>query len=138
MDPNSDLGRQQFSCPKGRPPHPINRIAIDDMIPYEQFTAVDIRVGTIVSAEINAKARKPAFVLKVDFGELGLMTSSAQITEHYQEADLVGLQVVAVVNFSPKRVAGVRSEVLILASVGEEGTVLLTPTQPVTNGSQIA
>lgn len=108
------------------------------MIDYEQFAAVDLRVGTVVAAEINEQARHPAYVLKIDFGELGVKTSSAQITEHYQLSELVGLQVVAVVNFPPKRVAGVRSEVLVLASIGEDGTVLLTPTKQVSNGSRIA
>ena len=108
------------------------------MIDYEHFSAVDLRVGTIVSAVVNPKAKKPAFILEIDFGELGVKTSSAQLREHYRESDLVGIQIIAVTNFPAKRVAGVQSEVLVLASTGEDGTVLITPTKPVANGSRIA
>lgn len=108
------------------------------MIDYAAFEQVDIRAGTIVHAEPNAKARIPAYVLRIDFGPLGVRTSSAQLTEHYAPADLVGKQVVAVVNFAPKRVAGVVSEVLVLACVGAGGTVLLAPDAPVANGSRVA
>ncbi|MEM1269708.1 MAG: tRNA-binding protein [Bacteroidota bacterium] len=102
------------------------------------FAEIDMRVGTVLGASPNVGARQPAYVLRIDFGPLGVKTSSAQITEQYTPADLVGMQVVAVVNFPPKTIAGVDSEVLVLASVGEAGTVLLTPTQPVPNGSRIA
>ncbi len=108
------------------------------MIEFSDFERVEIRVGTVVSAELNPKARQPAYVLEVDFGPLGVRTSSAQITEHYEAGDLVGSQVAAVLNVEPKRIAGVKSEVLILASVGDSGTVLLSPTQPVLDGSRVA
>ncbi len=108
------------------------------MIEFEDFTKVEIRVGTILEATVNAKARQPAYILKIDFGTLGIKTSSAQITEHYSTDDLVGLQIVAVTNFAPKRIAGIKSEVLVLASTGADGTVLLSPTGKVTDGSRIA
>ncbi len=108
------------------------------MIDFADFTKLDIRVGTIVEAIRHPQASKPAFVLSIDFGPLGNRTSSAQITEGYAAQDLVGMQVTAVVNFPPKRIAGVKSEVLVLASVSEQGTVLLTTTHPVPNGSRVA
>lgn len=108
------------------------------MIDFADFERVDIRVGTVLSAAPNPAARRPAYVLRIDFGPLGVRTSSAQLTEHYTPEALVGRQVAAVVNFAPKRVAGVKSEVLVLASVGAEGTVLLAPTQPVADGARVA
>lgn len=108
------------------------------MIEFSDFERVEIHVGTVLSAQPNPKARRPAYVLEVDFGPLGIKTSSAQITEHYRPEDLIGTQVAAVVNFAPKRIAGVQSEVLILASVGNDGTVLLAPTRRVADGSRVA
>ncbi len=107
-------------------------------IGFEDFLKVDIRVGTILSARLNEKARKPAYILEVDMGELGIKTSSAQITQLYQPDDLVGKQVLAVVNFPTKRVAGVKSEILVLAAVDEEkGTILISPDFPVANGTRM-
>jgi tRNA-binding protein len=81
----------------------------------------------------------PAYVLRIDFGPLGLRTSSAQITRHYTPQDLVGRQVAAVMNFPPKRVAGVKSEVLVLGTISEdEGVVLLHPSFPVADGTLVA
>ncbi len=98
-----------------------------------------MRVGTIVSARLNPKAKKPAIVLEIDFGAIGTKVSSAQITQAYAPGDLVGTQVVAVVNFAPRKVADVVSEVLVLGAVGDDQPViLLTPTHPVPNGSPIA
>lgn len=108
------------------------------MIDYAAFEQIDIRAGTVLHAEPNAKARHPAFVLRIDFGPLGVKTSSAQLTERYTPDELVGKQVLAVVNFAPKRVAGVVSEVLILACVGDGGTVLIAPGMPVPNGVRVA
>jgi tRNA-binding protein len=86
------------------------------MISIEDFEKVEIRVGTVISAEINAKARKPAYVLRIDFGaELGIKTSSAQLVSSYNEKSLVGKKVLAVTNFPARNVAGVVSEVLVLA-----------------------
>jgi tRNA-binding protein len=107
-------------------------------ISFDDFLKVDIRAGVIREAKINAKARTPAYELAIDFGELGMKKSSAQITQNYTCTDLIGTQIVAVVNFAPKMVAGVRSEVLVLAVVCPEyGTVLLKPTQMVTPGARV-
>jgi len=110
-----------------------------DQITFEDFLAVDMRVGTILSAVPNPKARKPAYILNIDFGpHIGHRASSAQLTQNYTQDQLVGMQVVAVLNFPPRQIAGVRSEVLVLGALDEErGVVLLTPTLPTQNGSRI-
>ena len=95
-------------------------------ISFNDFLAVDIRVGRVLSAKRNPAAIKPAFVMEIDFGaELGIKQSSAQLTVHYTEEQLVGLRVVAVVNFEPKRIAGVKSEVLVLGVPDQDGAVVL-------------
>jgi tRNA-binding protein len=107
-------------------------------IDFEDFLKVDIRTGTVVDAVRNSKARVPAYILSVDFGELGVLKSSAQITENYRPEELCGKQVIAVVNFPPKRVAGVKSEVLILGAVSRDHcVVLLEPSFVVENGARI-
>lgn len=108
-------------------------------IAFEQFLATDIRVGRILTAELNAKARKPAYVLTIDFGaEFGIKTSSAQLTVHYTADELVGRLIVAVMNFEPKRVAGVKSEVLVLGVPDEDGAVvLLQPTRDTPLGGRL-
>lgn len=107
--------------------------------PVEGFFRYELRVGTIVQASINGKAKKPAFHLVIDFGPYGMKESSAQITHYYQPAEIVGRQVVAVVNFPPRRVASVNSEVLVLGAIEEGGAVvLLRPDHPVPNGTPIA
>lgn len=99
----------------------------------------DLRVGTVVAARVNPAARKPALVLEIDFGPLGRRTSSAQIAALYTPETLVGRQVVAVVNLPPRRVAGVVSEVLVLAAVDPAaGTVLLAPERRVADGTPVA
>ena len=109
------------------------------MASIDDFRALEIRVGTVVSARVLRGARKPAFALSVDFGELGTKTSSAQITDLYDTEDLVGLQVVAVVNFPPRTVAGFDSEVLVLAVDDGKGEhVLLIPERPVPDGGQVS
>jgi tRNA-binding protein len=108
-------------------------------IDFDHFQGVEIRTGTVLEATLNPKARVAAYVLRIDFGASGVRTSSAQITDNYAPRDLVGKQVVAVLNFEPKRIAGVKSEVLVLGAVSEErGVVLLEPTFAVENGSRIA
>lgn len=109
------------------------------MIEFDDFRKVEIATGTIVAAEPNEKARRPSYVLRIDFGpEYGERTSSAQLTANYGPADLIGKQIVAVMNFSPKRIAGVKSEVLILgAESAEHDVVLLEPSFPVENGARI-
>ena len=108
-------------------------------ISWDDFQKVDIRVGTILSAVPLEGARKPAYRLRIDFGpELGEKQSSAQITDLYQPDDLVGRQIVGVVNFPPKRIANFPSEVLVLGIVGDaRGVVLLNVDQPVANGLRI-
>ncbi|NNJ25102.1 tRNA-binding protein [Alienimonas chondri] len=104
----------------------------------EQFAALDLRVGTILSASPNPKARQPAYVLRIDFGPLGERLSSAQITDRYNAEALVGRQVAAVVNFPPKRIAGIKSEVLVLGAVPEGGVMLLGLERRVPDGTAIA
>jgi tRNA-binding protein len=109
------------------------------LISYEDFARVDIRVGTVVSAVPNAAARKPAFTLEVDFGpSIGRKKTSAQLTELYQPSDLVGRQVAAVVNFPPRQIAKVMSEVLVLGFPDAEGRVVLAAVErPVPNGGKL-
>ena len=109
-------------------------------ITYEDFKKVKIKLGTILEVKKNEKARKPSYVLKVDFGpETGIKQSSAQITNYYKEEDLVGKQVVGVCNFPTKNIAGVISEVLILGAIEKDGkVVLLHPSQKAENGLEIA
>ena len=108
------------------------------MAAFDDFMKLDIRVGTIVAAKIFEKARKPAYQLEVDFGgELGVKRSSAQITEQYTPEDLIGKQVLAVVNFPPRQIANFFSEVLVLGTYSEGGVVLITPDKPVKNGDKL-
>jgi len=108
-------------------------------ITFADFLKVDMRVGTIIAVEDNLKAKKSAYILTIDFGNLGQKMSSAQITDNYSKAELIGKQIIAVVNFSAKRVAGVKSEVLVLGAVSNnKGVVLLEPNLPVENGARIS
>ncbi len=108
------------------------------MATFDDFLKLDIRVGTIMAAKPFEKARKPAYQLQIDFGEeLGVRKSSAQITDHYQAGDLVGKQVLAVVNFPPRQIADFMSEVLVLGTYSEGGVVLITPDQTVKNGDKL-
>lgn len=108
-------------------------------ISFDQFLAVDIRVGTVVAVEPFPEARKPAFKLTIDFGPtLGRKRSSAQITEHYDPADLVGRQVAAVVNFPPRQIGPMMSEVLTLGFPDENGKVVLVqPSKKVPDGGRL-
>lgn len=109
------------------------------MITIDDFQKVDIRIGTVVSAEPFPEARKPSIKLSIDFGpQLGVKRSSAQLTRHYTPETLVGRQVIAVVNFPSRRIAGFASEVLVLGACPEPGDViLLHPDVPVVNGARI-
>lgn len=105
----------------------------------EGFFRYHLAVGTIVKAVANQKAKKPAYHLTIDFGSDGVRESSAQITTLYTPEDLVGTQVVAVLNFPPRQVASVRSEVLVLGATRSDGAVvLLRPGEMVPNGTPIA
>lgn len=109
------------------------------MADIEQFLALDIRVGTIIEAEFFAEARVPALKLKIDFGEeIGVKQSSAQLTKRYTAENLLGKQIVAVVNFPPRRIAGFKSEVLVLGGMpSKEDVVLLATDEPIENGTKI-
>jgi tRNA-binding protein len=105
----------------------------------DDFLTLDLRVGTIVAARPLRGARRPAFALTLDFGSLGTSVSSARITDLYEADELVGLQVIAVVNLPPRRVAGIDSKVLVLAvDDGKGGNVLLIPERPVPDGGRVA
>lgn len=107
-------------------------------ISYEDFLKIDMRVGKIMQVEFFPKARKPAYKLWIDFGELGIKRSSAQITKLYAKEDLIGQQVLAVVNFPPRQVADFLSEVLVLGVVLEAGEVaLIQPDRAVELGKRI-
>lgn len=107
-------------------------------ITWDDFSKVEIRTGTIIEAMDFAKAKKPAYQLRIDFGPLGIKQSSAQVTYHYTKEELVGKQVVAVVNFPPKQIANFFSECLVLGVYDENNNVvLLQPDKPVGNGQQI-
>ena len=107
-------------------------------ITFEEFTQVEIRTGTILAATLNSKAIKPAYKLIIDFGPFGIKTSSAQITKNYSLESLIGLQITAVLNFPVKRIAGVKSEVLVLGAYSDnKDVVLLTPSESVEDGSLV-
>lgn len=110
-----------------------------DQITYDDFDKVDIRTGTIIEVLPFPEARKPAWKLKIDFGpDIGVKTSSAQITVHYQPDELVGRQVLAVVNFPPRQIGPVRSEVLTLGFEDEAGAIVLAAVErPVPNGRKL-
>lgn len=108
-------------------------------IDFKDFHKIEICAGTILEARRHPRARNPAYILTIDFGGKGVRTSSAQLTDNYSEHTLVGRQIIAVMNFPPKRIAGVVSEVLVLAAVCDDsGTVLLEPTFRVSNGARVA
>ncbi|MDF3607405.1 tRNA-binding protein [Paracoccus sp. DMF-8] len=114
-------------------------MSVSEQITYDDFARVDIRTGRITRVEPFPEARKPAFRLWIDFGpELGERKSSAQITHHYDSESLIGQQVVAVVNFPPRQIGPVRSEVLVLGVPDEQGeVVLLSPDRTVPLGGRM-
>ena len=108
------------------------------MATFDDFMKLDIRVGTITDAKVFEKAKKPAYQLTVDFGEeIGIKRSSAQITDVYKVEDLVGKQVLGVVNFPPRQIADFMSEVLVLGTYSKQGVVLIKPDEEVQNGDKL-
>lgn len=107
------------------------------MITIEDFKKVDMRVGTIIEAAVNEKARKPAYKLTIDLGELGIKKTSAQITNVYKPEDLINMQVIVVTNFSPMKIGDVISEVLVLGVDTKDGAVLLNLERQVENGKRV-
>ena len=111
---------------------------LSEKIEFSDFLKVDIRVGTIIAVEDFPEARKPAYKLEIDFGELGKKRSSAQITKHYKKEDLIGKQIIAVVNFPSKQIGKFMSEVLTLGLPDEnDAVVLLESLIKVPNGSRL-
>jgi tRNA-binding protein len=108
------------------------------MISWSDFEKVEMRVGTIIQVDDFPKAKNPAYKLTIDFGPMGIKKSSAQITKLYQKDDLIGKQIIAVVNFPPKQIADFMSECLVLGAVGDDKEVtLLSADMSVENGLRI-
>jgi len=109
-----------------------------ELITWNDFEKVDLLVGTILEVKSFPDARKPAYKLKVDFGETGIKWSSAQITKHYRPEELIGRQIVGVVNFPKKQIANFMSEFLVTGFADENGDIVLTAVdKPVPNGSKL-
>lgn len=107
-------------------------------ISWDDFSKVELRVGTIIQVDDFPEARKPAYKLTIDFGEFGIKKSSAQIVKHYSKQDLIGKQIVGVINFPPKQIGPFISECLTTGFADENGDVVLTqPERKVPNGSKI-
>jgi tRNA-binding protein len=108
------------------------------MVTFDDFMKLDIRVGEITEVEFFEKAKKPAYKLLIDFGqEIGIKKSSAQITDCYKKEDLIGKQILGVINFPPRQIADFMSEVLVLGIYTTQGVVLIQPQQPVKNGDKL-
>ncbi|GAB3319537.1 tRNA-binding protein [Larkinella ripae] len=112
---------------------------MENDISWADFEKIEIATGTIVAVDAFPEARKPAYKLTIDFGAKGIKRSSAQLTKLYQPVDLLGMQIVAVLNFPPKQIATFKSECLVLGALGNDGAVTLLQTERKTeNGSRIA
>ena len=108
------------------------------MITWDDFDKIDMRLGTIIAAKSFEKAKKPSYQLKVDFGEIGIKNSSAQVTHHYSAEELIGRQVIAVINFPPKQIANFFSECLVLGVYdANKNVILLQPERSIANGFKI-
>lgn len=108
------------------------------MVDFKDFMKLDIRVGTIIEAEEFKEAKRKAYKMKIDFGdEIGIKKSSAQITDEYEVNDIIGKQILAIVNFPPKQIANFMSEVLVLGTYSKDGVVLITPDKKVNNGDKL-
>jgi len=110
-----------------------------DLISYSDFLKIEIRLGTIISAELNNKLKKPSFVLKIDFGdEIGIKKSSAQLTKNYRTEQLIHKQIAAVINFPKKQIGDLTSEVLVLGFPDNNNEpILISPDKKLVNGGQI-
>ncbi len=111
---------------------------MNNTITFEDFTKVDLRIGTIIEVNDFHEARNPAFQLTIDFGDLGVKKSSAQITELYAKEELLNRQIVAVLNFPKKQIAKFMSECLVLGAVNGKDVILLSPEVKVKNGAVVA
>lgn len=111
---------------------------MNDTITFEDFTKVDLRVGTIIEVNDFPEARNPAYQVTIDFGDLGIKKSSAQITTLYKKEDLVDKQIVAVINFPKKQIAKFMSECLVLGAINGKDVILLNPENKVKNGSVVS
>ena len=109
------------------------------LIEWSDFEKIDIRVGTVIHSEINENAFKPSFIIHVDFGPLGIKKTSAQITSLYEHSELVGKQVIGILNFPKKQIANMKSDFLLLGSTNEQNNdvVILEPERKVSNGSKV-
>lgn len=111
----------------------------NDIISWDDFVKVDMRIGTIINVENLKNAKKPAYKMLIDFGELGIKKTSAQITKLYKPQDLIGRQIVAVVNFPKKQISNFMSECLVLGGLGNKKEVtIISPERRVKNGTKIA
>lgn len=106
-------------------------------ISWGDFEKIEMRVGTIIEAEVFREAKKPAYKIRIDFGPYGIKKSSAQVTRLYQPEELIGKQIIAVLNFPPKQIANLKSECLIMGVVDEAEVTLIGPGKPVANGLRI-
>ena len=111
---------------------------VKEMVTFEDFSKIDIRIGTILEVEDFPKARKPAYRLRIDFGMMGVKKSSAQITALYSKEDLLQRQVVAIINFAPKQIANFTSECLVLGIQDGEEVVLLQTLEKANNGTKVS
>ena len=111
---------------------------MEKIVTFEDFTKVDLRVGTIVDVQDFPKARHPAYQLSIDFGDLGIKKSSAQITTLYSKEELLKRQIIAVVNFPKKQIANFMSECLVVGAVKDKDVMLLHPESKVSNGARVS
>ena len=110
----------------------------EDLINWKDFTKIEMRIGTVISAELFKEAKNPAYKINVDFGDFGIKKTSAQVTKLYSPEDIIGKQIVAVINFPPKQIANMMSECLILGGLGDnEEVTLLQPERKIKNGTRI-
>ncbi|WP_275316042.1 tRNA-binding protein [Tenacibaculum bernardetii] len=110
----------------------------DNTLTWDDFTKVEMRVGTILTADVFKQVKKPAYKMQIDFGEFGIKKTSAQITKLYDPKELIGNQIVAVINFPKKQIANIMSECLVLGAVGEQHEItLISPDRKIKNGTRI-